>query len=230
MGRVGDDERGRAAAGAARGRRGRALAVDPGGRRAPASSWSGPASARWRRMPERQRRTQDADLADALIASAAHLHVAGYALLRPGSRPAARAAASRALRGDDGLGRPVVRGPAVRRSSSTTPRRRACSFRTPTRRRCSPASATRSGRARAGRTLRRGGRHARPGGRALDRRRDGSARGRAARGGRRGQHRRRGRLRRGPAGRAPGGAAPAEALAAGAKLAAEAVARAGGRP
>ena len=39
----------------------------------------------------------DADLADELLASAEHLHVAGYALLRPGSRPAARAAISRAL-------------------------------------------------------------------------------------------------------------------------------------
>ncbi len=32
-----------------------------------------------------------------LLASAGHLHVAGYALLRPGSRPAARAAIARAL-------------------------------------------------------------------------------------------------------------------------------------
>jgi sugar/nucleoside kinase (ribokinase family) len=39
----------------------------------------------------------DADLADELLASAGHLHVAGYALLRPGSRPAARAAIARAL-------------------------------------------------------------------------------------------------------------------------------------
>lgn len=38
----------------------------------------------------------DTDLADELLASAQHLHVAGYALLRPGSRPAARAAISRA--------------------------------------------------------------------------------------------------------------------------------------
>jgi ribokinase len=36
------------------------------------------------------------DLADDLLADAAHLHVAGYALLRDGSRPAARAAMERA--------------------------------------------------------------------------------------------------------------------------------------
>jgi ribokinase len=39
----------------------------------------------------------DIDLPDELLASADHLHVAGYALLRSGSRPAARAAISRAL-------------------------------------------------------------------------------------------------------------------------------------
>ena len=39
----------------------------------------------------------DADVSDELLASAGHLHVAGYALLRSGSRPAARAAISRAL-------------------------------------------------------------------------------------------------------------------------------------
>jgi sugar/nucleoside kinase (ribokinase family) len=39
----------------------------------------------------------DADLADDLLVPAGHLHVAGYALLRDGSRPAARAAISRAL-------------------------------------------------------------------------------------------------------------------------------------
>jgi sugar/nucleoside kinase (ribokinase family) len=39
----------------------------------------------------------DSDLTDELLASADHLHVAGYALLRSGSRPAARAAISRAL-------------------------------------------------------------------------------------------------------------------------------------
>jgi ribokinase len=40
---------------------------------------------------------RDIDLANELLASADHLHVAGYALLRPGSRPAARAAISRAV-------------------------------------------------------------------------------------------------------------------------------------
>jgi sugar/nucleoside kinase (ribokinase family) len=39
----------------------------------------------------------DIDLRDELLASADHLHVAGYALLRSGSRPAARAAIARAL-------------------------------------------------------------------------------------------------------------------------------------
>jgi ribokinase len=39
----------------------------------------------------------DADVSDELLASAGHLHVAGYALLRTGSRPAARAAIARAL-------------------------------------------------------------------------------------------------------------------------------------
>ena len=39
----------------------------------------------------------DADVSDDVLASAGHLHVAGYALLRPGSRPAARAAIARAL-------------------------------------------------------------------------------------------------------------------------------------
>jgi sugar/nucleoside kinase (ribokinase family) len=39
----------------------------------------------------------DSDLSDDLLAQAGHLHVAGYALLRSGSRPAAREAISRAL-------------------------------------------------------------------------------------------------------------------------------------
>ncbi len=39
----------------------------------------------------------EADVPDELLAAAGHLHVAGYALLRTGSRPAARAAISRAL-------------------------------------------------------------------------------------------------------------------------------------
>jgi ribokinase len=40
----------------------------------------------------------EADLSDDLLTGAAHLHVAGYALLRDGSRPAARSAIERALR------------------------------------------------------------------------------------------------------------------------------------
>jgi ribokinase len=39
----------------------------------------------------------DSDLPDELLAAGRHLHVAGYALLRSGSRPAARAAIARAL-------------------------------------------------------------------------------------------------------------------------------------
>jgi sugar/nucleoside kinase (ribokinase family) len=39
----------------------------------------------------------DSDLSGDLLVAGGHLHVAGYALLRPGSRPAARAAISRAL-------------------------------------------------------------------------------------------------------------------------------------
>lgn len=39
----------------------------------------------------------DADLSDELLVAGSHLHVAGYVLLRAGSRPAARAAISRAL-------------------------------------------------------------------------------------------------------------------------------------
>jgi ribokinase len=42
----------------------------------------------------------DADLPDDALAGARHLHVAGYALLRTGSRPAARAAVSRARERD----------------------------------------------------------------------------------------------------------------------------------
>ena len=39
----------------------------------------------------------DADVSDELLAAAGHLHVAGYALLRSGSRPAARTAIARGL-------------------------------------------------------------------------------------------------------------------------------------
>ena len=42
-------------------------------------------------------RLADTDLSDELLASGAHLHVAGYALLRAGSRMAARSAITRAL-------------------------------------------------------------------------------------------------------------------------------------
>jgi sugar/nucleoside kinase (ribokinase family) len=42
---------------------------------------------------------KEGDLEDELLQAADHLHVAGYALLRPGSRPAAQAAIRRALEG-----------------------------------------------------------------------------------------------------------------------------------
>ena len=41
---------------------------------------------------------KEEDLADELLEAGGHLHVAGYALLREGSRPAARGAIRRALR------------------------------------------------------------------------------------------------------------------------------------
>ena len=41
---------------------------------------------------------KEGDLEDELLQAADHLHVAGYALLRPGSRPAAKAAIRRALK------------------------------------------------------------------------------------------------------------------------------------
>ena len=100
VGRVGDDERGRdGARGAARGRGGRArwrstrscptgtcvVLVGPDGERTMAPDAGANDG------------LAEADLPDELLASAAHLHVAGYALLRAGSRPAARAAIARAL-------------------------------------------------------------------------------------------------------------------------------------
>jgi ribokinase len=99
VGRVGDDERGRAAREELRAAGVDALLaadrelptgtcvviVAPGGERtmAPDAGANDGLS--------------DADLSDDLLAAGGHLHVAGYALLRPGSRQASRAAISRAL-------------------------------------------------------------------------------------------------------------------------------------
>jgi sugar/nucleoside kinase (ribokinase family) len=99
VGRVGDDERGR---GALEGLRAAgvetALAVDHELSTGTCVVLVGPDGERTM-APDAGANDAltDADLADELLASAEHLHVAGYALLRPGSRPAARAAISRAL-------------------------------------------------------------------------------------------------------------------------------------
>jgi sugar/nucleoside kinase (ribokinase family) len=99
VGRVGDDERGRGAseelrlAGVET-----ALAIDP---ELPTGSCVVLVGPEGERTMAPDAGANDAlreiDLADELLASAAHLHVAGYALLRSGSRPAARAAIARAL-------------------------------------------------------------------------------------------------------------------------------------
>jgi ribokinase len=99
VGRVGDDERGRTvrdelrAAGVEA-----ALAVDPELPTGTCIVLVGPDGERTM-APDAGANDalSDADLSDELLASAGHLHVAGYALLRSGSRPAARAAISRAL-------------------------------------------------------------------------------------------------------------------------------------
>jgi ribokinase len=99
VGRVGDDDRGRTmrddlrAAGVEA-----ALAVDPELPTGTCIVLVGPDGERTM-APDAGANDalSDADVSDELLASAAHLHVAGYALLRSGSRPAARAAISRAL-------------------------------------------------------------------------------------------------------------------------------------
>ena len=98
-GRVGDDERGRTmrdelrAAGVDA-----ALAVDPELPTGTCIVLVGPDGERTM-APDAGANDglSDADVPDELLAAAGHLHVAGYALLRSGSRPAARAAISRAL-------------------------------------------------------------------------------------------------------------------------------------
>jgi len=98
VGRVGDDERGRGAADELRAAGVDArLVVDPELPTGTCVVIVGPDGERTM-APDAGANDAltDADLADELLASAEHLHVAGYALLRPGSRPAARAAIPRA--------------------------------------------------------------------------------------------------------------------------------------
>ena len=102
VGRVGDDERGRAARDELRAAGVDAvLAADPELPTGTCVVLVGPDGERTM-APDAGANDAltDADLADELLASAEHLHVAGYALLRAGSRPAARAAISRALKGE----------------------------------------------------------------------------------------------------------------------------------
>jgi sugar/nucleoside kinase (ribokinase family) len=99
IGCVGDDERGRHAHGELRmaGVDAR-LAVDPDLPTGTCVVLVGPDGERTM-VPDAGANDalRDEDLADELLAPGGHLHVAGYALLREGSRPAARAAIGRAL-------------------------------------------------------------------------------------------------------------------------------------
>lgn len=99
VGRVGDDERGRGASNELRAAGVDAqLAVDPELPTGTCVVLVGPDGERTM-APDAGANDalKETDLADELLASADHLHVAGYALLRSGSRPAARAALARAL-------------------------------------------------------------------------------------------------------------------------------------
>jgi sugar/nucleoside kinase (ribokinase family) len=99
VGRVGDDERGRAARDELRAAGVDAqLAADPELPTGACLVLVGPDGERTM-APDAGANDalRSIDLADELLASADHLHVAGYALLRPGSRAAARAAISRAV-------------------------------------------------------------------------------------------------------------------------------------
>lgn len=99
VGRVGDDERGRAARDELRAAGVDAvLAADPALPTGTCVVFVGPDGERTM-APDAGANDglSDADLPDDLLVAGGHLHVAGYALLRPGSRPAARAAISRAL-------------------------------------------------------------------------------------------------------------------------------------
>jgi ribokinase len=99
VGRVGDDDRGRAARAelSAAGVTAR-LAADPELPTGTCVVIVGPDGERTM-APDAGANDglSDADLSYEVLAAAEHLHVAGYALLRAGSRPAARAAISRAL-------------------------------------------------------------------------------------------------------------------------------------
>ena len=99
VGRVGDDERGRTARAELRAAGVEtALAVDPELPTGTCVVLVGPDGERTM-APDAGANDalRDIDSANELLASAGHLHVAGYALLRPGSRPAARAAISRSV-------------------------------------------------------------------------------------------------------------------------------------
>lgn len=99
VGRVGDDERGRTARDELRAAGvDAALAVDPELPTGTCIVLVGPDGERTM-APDAGANDglSDEDLSEELLESAGHLHVAGYALLRPGSRPAARAAIARAL-------------------------------------------------------------------------------------------------------------------------------------
>jgi sugar/nucleoside kinase (ribokinase family) len=99
VGRVGDDERGTAARDELRADGVEALlAVDPDLPTGTCIVLVGPDGERTM-APDAGANDalSDADLSDELLAQADHLHVAGYALLRSGSRAAAREAISRAL-------------------------------------------------------------------------------------------------------------------------------------
>ena len=99
VGRVGDDDRGRIARDELRGAGVDAqLAADPELPTGTCLVLVGPDGERTM-APDAGANDalRNIDLADALLASADHLHVAGYALLRSGSRPAARAAIARAV-------------------------------------------------------------------------------------------------------------------------------------
>ncbi len=58
--------------------------------------WAPTASGRWRPTPGANDALAPEDLPDDVLAAGGHLHVVGYALLRPGSRPAALEAMARA--------------------------------------------------------------------------------------------------------------------------------------
>jgi sugar/nucleoside kinase (ribokinase family) len=100
IGCVGDDERGRHAQGELR-RAGvdARLAVDPDLPTGTCVVLVGPDAERTM-VPDAGANDalKEEDLPEELIAAGGHLHVAGYALLREGSRPAARAAIGRAVR------------------------------------------------------------------------------------------------------------------------------------